>query len=605
MSIVKVIWKAKRKDDKVGYLRFSSRIGGKTVLRSLSLDPVEKKHFNSRTERLRTSFVNHEYYNNFIQVKLDEINKKSNNIKLMNDDKKSFIGYMDLIIESNITGNHGTKSKYKNLRNLVVDFNEYKYGASDIKFSEITVDFLVELRTYMKKIRKNKDNSIYYKFRTLKSFISKAAKNKVYTYDVNPFDLITNTLIETKMEVLNKEDLKKLMNTQFIEVYRSNKRFGEPIENLDILKGPKYKNYLMLDDYRNFFLFQLFSQGLRVSDLITLRWQDFYIDSEQIRIKKRMVKVKKSFVSVFVNYNTMNYLVNYIPTEKLSENILKLYSEIVYRKYTETRFTYGMSLKEMKEFYKFVEVYIEDDIIKRFNLPFTYSHYKLTIGGGKETTTEGVSYKISIDEVTELIESREKELSKMIKKKDLVAYEQQLKSLFTSDEKISYLKELLSILQNKLNINKNNLTENLEKNKATNYKLFTGIVEFLSSNKKTKKSFVFPLLNDDDFNDITDDDFSSMSEYQYNKFTGKRAYYNRILKVIGEQSKINKNLTSHLARHSFTTLMLEIGVNLNLFDLMTSLGHKHLSTTQNYISKFSDKKVVDINKSIADYVNNI
>lgn len=96
-----------------------------------------------------------------------------------------------------------------------------------------------------------------------------------------------------------------------------------------------------------------------------------------------------------------------------------------------------------------------------------------------------------------------------------------------------------------------------------------------------------------------------MSEYQYNKFTGKRAYYNRILKVIGEQSKINKNLTSHLARHSFTTLMLEIGVNLNLFDLMTSLGHKHLSTTQNYISKFSDKKVVDINKSIADYVNNI
>jgi hypothetical protein len=51
--------------------------------------------------------------------------------------------------------------------------------------------------------------------------------------------------------------------------------------------------------------------------------------------------------------------------------------------------------------------------------------------------------------------------------------------------------------------------------------------------------------------------------------------------------------------------MIEIGVNLNLADLMLSLGHKHLSTTQLYISKFTGKRVDNVNKEIVDFLDNI
>jgi hypothetical protein len=49
--------------------------------------------------------------------------------------------------------------------------------------------------------------------------------------------------------------------------------------------------------------------------------------------------------------------------------------------------------------------------------------------------------------------------------------------------------------------------------------------------------------------------------------------------------------------------MLELGENVNLFDLMTSLGHQHLSTTQSYIQKLSNKKMDKLNLVISDQLN--
>jgi hypothetical protein len=106
--------------------------------------------------------------------------------------------------------------------------------------------------------------------------------------------------------------------------------------------------------------------------------------------------------------------------------------------------------------------------------------------------------------------------------------------------------------------------------------------------KYHKTSFVFGLLNDSDFSDIDENnDFGTIKKPQYNRITGARAYYNRLLKCISKQSKIEKNLTSHLARHSYTSLMVELGEDISLFDIMNSLGHKHITTTQTYLQKFT------------------
>ncbi|WP_417858656.1 site-specific integrase [Xanthomarina gelatinilytica] len=66
---------------------------------------------------------------------------------------------------------------------------------------------------------------------------------------------------------------------------------------------------------------------------------------------------------------------------------------------------------------------------------------------------------------------------------------------------------------------------------------------------------------------------------------------NAYLKEIADLCKINKNLTFHLARHTFaTTVTLSNGVPIESVSKM--LGHKSLKTTQHY-AKILDRKVSD------------
>ncbi len=66
---------------------------------------------------------------------------------------------------------------------------------------------------------------------------------------------------------------------------------------------------------------------------------------------------------------------------------------------------------------------------------------------------------------------------------------------------------------------------------------------------------------------------------------------NAYLKEIGDLCGINKNLTFHLARHTFaTTVTLSNGVPIESVSKM--LGHKNLQTTQHY-AKILDRKVSD------------
>ncbi|MGO4874998.1 site-specific integrase [Pedobacter psychrotolerans] len=66
-------------------------------------------------------------------------------------------------------------------------------------------------------------------------------------------------------------------------------------------------------------------------------------------------------------------------------------------------------------------------------------------------------------------------------------------------------------------------------------------------------------------------------------------YTNRALKVVAEKAGLNKNLTFHIARHTFaTTITLEKGISIESVSHM--LGHSSIRTTQIY-SKVKQKKV--------------
>ena len=63
---------------------------------------------------------------------------------------------------------------------------------------------------------------------------------------------------------------------------------------------------------------------------------------------------------------------------------------------------------------------------------------------------------------------------------------------------------------------------------------------------------------------------------------------NAYLKEIGDVCGIDKNLTFHLARHTFATMMLTLGADL--YTTSKLLGHADVKMTQVYAKIINQKK---------------
>ena len=76
---------------------------------------------------------------------------------------------------------------------------------------------------------------------------------------------------------------------------------------------------------------------------------------------------------------------------------------------------------------------------------------------------------------------------------------------------------------------------------------------------------------------------------KYNRIRKLCGQINRELKVLREKLKIEGNVTTYVARHSFATVLKKSGVNIGL--ISQALGHQDLKTTQIYLAQFDDEQV--------------
>ena len=88
-----------------------------------------------------------------------------------------------------------------------------------------------------------------------------------------------------------------------------------------------------------------------------------------------------------------------------------------------------------------------------------------------------------------------------------------------------------------------------------------------------------------------------LEKYDYQLPRESNQKLNMYLKMIQECCNINKDMTFHLARHTFATLLLSYGSTVE--NLAKMLGHKDIKTTQIY-AKILNKNVEDQINLIAD-----
>jgi integrase/recombinase XerD len=100
--------------------------------------------------------------------------------------------------------------------------------------------------------------------------------------------------------------------------------------------------------------------------------------------------------------------------------------------------------------------------------------------------------------------------------------------------------------------------------------------------KNSKPSdYIFSLLD----NEI---DYSS-KRVLYNNISSRNAVINKNLKKIAEDAEIEKPLSFHIARHSFSDLARKRGANI--YDISKALGHSNTKITETYLANFDEESL--------------
>jgi integrase len=114
-----------------------------------------------------------------------------------------------------------------------------------------------------------------------------------------------------------------------------------------------------------------------------------------------------------------------------------------------------------------------------------------------------------------------------------------------------------------------------------NHPLLIGIVdEYLDKSNK----YVFPFLN----SRKTDNDLEV-----YNSVSGSSALINKNLKILAKRAGIDKNLSTHIARHSYASIADEL-----IFDkraISASMGHSNYRTTETYLANVDTERQRNMN----------
>lgn len=115
------------------------------------------------------------------------------------------------------------------------------------------------------------------------------------------------------------------------------------------------------------------------------------------------------------------------------------------------------------------------------------------------------------------------------------------------------------------------------------------ILKYYEPEKRFDEDFVFPDLKNADPNNIKD---------VFTKTRAAARRFNKYLKRIAEITGIEKNLSNHIARHSFGNIA---GDKSNPLMLQKLYRHFNLKTTINYQANFVHKEADDALDAVVDF----
>lgn len=553
----------------LGYVYVQRIENRKTSYRSLRLPKFRREFWDEHKQRVkRNQKIEHEWYNAKIEKTLKDILDKRGSLRGIDEanDGRSFLAYFKSVLDGvKLRDKHGTRTKYNTVYQKLLGFLEFK-DKTDLLFSELDVDLIDEIQYYMLSTGMHKNTVTHY-LKILQTVVRKSMVNRNIQNTYNPF---VNFEFEKKSiitkETLEEGEVKQLLKLQVKD--------------------------LRLKKIKNMFLFQFFVGGMRVSDLVTLRFRNLINGRLEYRMLKTDYPMDMPLTSLLVDlisrstelradiesYHTSNW-----DCPNLSERKEEFLAKIAIEDSQSRPSPFAKKHQVLESMKIPAFVFLEKSDFER--LPYLASYVRLSRA---ENLVNSMPYSIlnlQRKRVISYLESKGMD----IQHKSRGLQVSWIDSLFR--EKKKYVETFLELLEKRI-----------EKVRMSFYQDVLDELTELGTNEKTKNKFVFQRLKEEDFESVIDDDnFNKATEIQYKKINRAGIVYNRNLKEIETISGINKRFHSHLPRISFTNLMMKEKQNPR--DISDILGHASLATTAAYTkSGFKDGRVDSvINKTSSEY----
>jgi integrase/recombinase XerD len=274
MATVKIIRKLNKIDaDKKAPLYLRIIKDRKTKFVSLGIK-LKEDEWDPQKSLVKKKHPNSQRLNNYIAHKVAEaqgialemetnskyVSPRSIKENILGRSSQSFIQYYKNYLESLLkNGKLGTHDKANAVYSKLCTYLNNK----DLTFDELTVTFLKNYETYLADELGNSVNTIHSNLKIFRKLINDAINEDIFPPEKNPFLKFKLKLEKTTKEFLTEEEIKKLEELQFPE-------------------------NSMMNNHRNIYVFATYAGGLRISDILQLRWHQF--DGERILMTTQKTK---------------------------------------------------------------------------------------------------------------------------------------------------------------------------------------------------------------------------------------------------------------------------------------------------------------------------
>lgn len=185
----------------------------------------------------------------------------------------------------------GDISSYEKCKAIMHKLEIY-LGNRDLCFQDIDVPFLTKYEKYLRTVIGNAQNTIHTNLKVFRTLFNEALRQEIIGHSDIPFNKYVLKSEKTQRVFLTNEEL-------------------SAVENVKLPTGSKQALY------RDMFIFSAYTGGIRISDMLLMKWKHF--DGTHIHFK---IKKTSSQLTIKLPQKALEILFEYMPDKRFPEKYI-------------------------------------------------------------------------------------------------------------------------------------------------------------------------------------------------------------------------------------------------------------------------------------------